>query len=1215
MKVLAIRGENLASLERQFSVDFTADPLGRAGLFAITGPTGAGKSTLLDVICLCLYDTTPRLAQSGGSWILVDGMEQESALRSSDQRNILRRGAGSCWAELDFTGRKGRTLTARWSVHRARNSPTGKVQSAVWSLRLLGAELNDTIAAGTKTEVAEAIRREVGLDFEQFRRSVLLAQGDFAAFLKANQDQRAVLLEQMTGSEIYARVSREARIRHNQLEQEQKNLHTQLGEHKPLSEADRSATEEAFARASEARTASTTREKAAEAAVLWHGEQEKLDAGLQKAETERQEAAVAVEAAAPRRAQLERMEALWPLRALADEARRSEQAANTAQSDLHNATRAHQAAATAAAQAQTEVSRATGQVAACRVALRDQLQSRLEEARAGKEACVEWLSEHAALVRICAADSRERLTGAPGRPGSFDRRVTLARDHHELVITERPALEAKLADARRLEQELLAERTRTEALVQTTAAAVHTAEAEQKQIEASLPEALGRTLQQQRQAHTQLQSLSERAAEQLEAHATALALVTEKRAQLEAAQAQATQAEATQRTLATRIEQAEADLTRARAAVSATELRQRLRPGEPCDVCGSETHPWADGSPLAAVFDTLEATVRTLRAEHTEATNALATAQSNASSHREAGARGQKQVETAAERLQHLHAEWLSAAAPVPDAAAMQAAAPNLHNDPTTDRTALLSQLHQSLTEQEQQWAANQARLHTAREALTAARDAERTARTTHEQVAKRLEAAVAAIPSIQQSVTRLEGQLQELQARIDTIDEDLTRTLDGILPELPDDPALQPLRSWRDHLAVPAPLLHGLARLQQITQHKERRRREAETVVAELSEALPTARDRARQALDALGEAPVPTLPAPTGTPPERTLHWTQKSGEADQLLKNARETSEARQRALQTAKEQESGARAAHLARVDALEGARSRLTTTMAELAADASACTAVCALPATWVETERPALQALNRAHEEAVVRVDERKKSWQAHAATHPGVDAPAAREELAAATAARAAADERCIELQVTLGKDDHAKSTSAQLLQQLAEHEAQAAPWKELNTCIGSSDGKVFRKYAQSLTLELLLEQANLHLTRLHPRYRLSRIPKTDLDFLVIDGDLADEPRTVNSLSGGEGFLVSLALALGLSSLSARDVRVESLFIDEGFGTLDEQSLEKALEVLDSLQSEGRQVGIISHVGGLAERIGVRVQVEPQGGGRSTVSIRTRTD
>ena len=215
-----------------------------------------------------------------------------------------------------------------------------------------------------------------------------------------------------------------------------------------------------------------------------------------------------------------------------------------------------------------------------------------------------------------------------------------------------------------------------------------------------------------------------------------------------------------------------------------------------------------------------------------------------------------------------------------------------------------------------------------------------------------------------------------------------------------------------------------------------------------------------------------------------------------------------------------------------------------------------------------------------------------------------------AEAQLQAAQAARAAADETWSERRAAIDRDDRARAAGARLQARLTAHDALAEPWLQLAQCIGSASGKEFRKYAQSLTLELLLEQANDHLRRLHPRYRLARIAGTDLDILVIDGDLGDEARTVRSLSGGEGFLVSLALALGLSSLSARDVRVESLFIDEGFGTLDARSLDKALSVLDSLQSEGRQVGIISHVGGLAERIGVRVSVQPLGGGRSAVEV-----
>ena len=103
----------------------------------------------------------------------------------------------------------------------------------------------------------------------------------------------------------------------------------------------------------------------------------------------------------------------------------------------------------------------------------------------------------------------------------------------------------------------------------------------------------------------------------------------------------------------------------------------------------------------------------------------------------------------------------------------------------------------------------------------------------------------------------------------------------------------------------------------------------------------------------------------------------------------------------------------------------------------------------------------------------------------------------------------------------------------------------------------------------------------------------------------------MGDEIRSVHNMSGGESFLISLALAMGLSSLSSRDVKVESLFIDEGFGTLDPDSLESVFSMLDNLQASGRQIGVISHVGGISERVGVELQVTPLGGGRSTVKVR----
>ncbi|MCE9579765.1 MAG: hypothetical protein K8W52_42000, partial [Deltaproteobacteria bacterium] len=251
--------------------------------------------------------------------------------------------------------------------------------------------------------------------------------------------------------------------------------------------------------------------------------------------------------------------------------------------------------------------------------------------------------------------------------------------------------------------------------------------------------------------------------------------------------------------------------------------------------------------------------------------------------------------------------------------------------------------------------------------------------------------------------------------------------------------------------------------------------------------------------------------------------------------------------------------------------------------------------------------RARLAELDRAAAAAAAVFDERSRKVATHAAARPGDTAPdlqAARTTAhAAAEAARAAA------LVIRLDDDARARATAAAA--ELARVRAIAAPYEALASVIGSHDGKAFRTFAQSLTLDALLIGANAHLDQLAPRYQLERVPRSDLDLQVVDRDLGDDVRAVQSLSGGEAFLVSLALALALSSLSAHDVRVRTLLIDEGFGTLDPDALDIALAVLDALQASGRQVGIISHVAGLAERIGARVAVRPIGGGKSVVQVR----
>lgn len=182
-------------------------------------------------------------------------------------------------------------------------------------------------------------------------------------------------------------------------------------------------------------------------------------------------------------------------------------------------------------------------------------------------------------------------------------------------------------------------------------------------------------------------------------------------------------------------------------------------------------------------------------------------------------------------------------------------------------------------------------------------------------------------------------------------------------------------------------------------------------------------------------------------------------------------------------------------------------------------------------------------------------------------------------------------------------------KAAVEQIAKELSEKQSVADRWAKLNKLIGSADGTKFKVIAQSYTLNLLLLHANKHLSYLSKRYKLQQVPGT-LALQVVDCDMCDEIRTVYSLSGGESFLISLALALGLSSLSSNNLNVESLFIDEGFGSLDAESLRTAMEALEQLQMQGRKIGVISHVQEMSERISVQVQVHKKVNGKSVLSV-----
>ena len=191
MKILSIKGRNLASIEGDFIIDFRSEPLRSAGIFAITGSTGSGKTTLLDAMCIALFYKSPRTYKAKTD---KSQEREEDGIKENDCRSILRHGAGEGYAEVEFLALNGKEYRSRWSVNRARNKGDGNMQAARYELFC---NSDNQFISKNKKENEETIVKLLGLNYEQFTRAVLLAQGEFSAFLKASPNEKAEILEKL----------------------------------------------------------------------------------------------------------------------------------------------------------------------------------------------------------------------------------------------------------------------------------------------------------------------------------------------------------------------------------------------------------------------------------------------------------------------------------------------------------------------------------------------------------------------------------------------------------------------------------------------------------------------------------------------------------------------------------------------------------------------------------------------------------------------------------------------------------------------------------------------------------------------------------------------------------------------------------------------------------------------------------------------------------
>ncbi|MDP3843198.1 MAG: AAA family ATPase [Oxalobacteraceae bacterium] len=1276
MKILAIRGKNLASLAGEFEVDFEQEPLKSSGLFAISGPTGAGKSTLLDALCMALYESTPRLLKAGNKTLPDVG---DSTVTQQDARNLLRRGTAEGHAEVDFVGNDGVSYRARWSVRRARGKASGSLQNTGMSLKQLP-DLQPI--GGTNREVKAEIVQRIGLSFEQFTRAVLLAQNEFSAFLKADDNERGELLETLTGSAIYSALSQRAYARAKHEQQELQRINDRLADQKPLSDDARSQLEQDNAAAEAALKTLELRKTELDTQLRWHQDDDKFQQNEQLAHAQLQHTQDQQQAAASRRLDLQRVDAVQaarPLVAEIDRLNRSIAADHNAIADCQNkltaTEQARQQADAAQAAAQTTLTEAEQAQLAAAPALdqakaldaridalrpvhhaaqqaqldadsaatlaqqnRQAKQVELAGAQQKQQATEHWLAQHAPLQTL--ADDWPRWDILLKQSGSsrnetaqFERILATlsqseARQDEQLAAATQALASAASALNQAEQQRQLA--TRQHAGIDITALQTRKHSADNRREQLGSAEQLWRALAEQQ---TRQQALDAQAGNSRQAAAVSDAALTQVNAQLPP--------------LAAALAQAERSLKSAEAACAASveTLRAALEPDAPCPVCGATEHPYTTDNPqLHAMLASLQAEVASCRRKYEQAQQQQATHGAEAASQR-------RQLDAIAQQLQQLHAalqrqqqDW--------QAQPLAAELANIDTEEQADwfasqRSTLQAEL-QSISQLDAAWRsaaqakdAAQAAFDRTSIAHNASKEAADAARTALGETRSRQQAGT---EQLTQSRQRLDDSLDQLDAAFRSGDADDWRSNWQDNPDAFYQQCEQNARHWQSQRSAfeqgqqrHATLTLELAALVASRGKAELEQQRAASAFAASNKVL-TAMQAERRAL--FNGQPVQQIEAQLADAIAKAkallAQYTQASSDSKQAqTRNSEALQQATTRLTGHSGEAQTAAAqlADWIARFNGASGAADNADALDAHL--DENRLHSLLAHPADWIAAERAALHAIDNAARQAATVLQERSNQRQAHQQQRPPQDDSATvtddepqdadqieteaaadtspidvlQQALHSLAAERHSAHASATALQLSIAQDHARRVHAADMLAAIAAQEATHRLWAQLNELIGAADGKKFRNYAQQYTLDVLLGYANRHLNELSRRYRLQRISDT-LALMVVDQDMGDELRSVHSLSGGESFLVSLALALGLASLSSNRVRVESLFIDEGFGSLDADTLRVAMDALDGLQSMGRKVGVISHVQEMTERIATRILVQRTAGGRSVVGV-----